>query len=219
MESGRDGASIDQIDDFRDAHLSLARRLISADSKRMYKMDILALAVLKRSLSTASGFSSMFAQGNLLCAASLIRLQIDSSLRFFASTLVDDPDDFCQKVFEGVPIRKIKDKTGNAMMDSYLVEKMSENFPWVEGAYGPASGFIHLSEKHIFSTVSLGVSEGVVKIDVSDVESNPNPVFSGELRVAFMHATFLVLQCVGEWVKAKENIDRTEGFSLFAMAT
>lgn len=219
MESSRDGAVIDQIDDFRDAHLALAKKLISADGKRMYKMDILALAVLKRSLSISSGFSSMFAQGNLLCAASLIRLQVDSSLRFFASTLVDDPDDFCQKVFEGVPIRKIKDKAGNAMTDSYLVEKLSQDFPWVGEVYGPASGFIHLSEKHIFSTVSLGVGEGVIKIEVSDIESNQDPVFSSELKVAFMHATLLVLQCVGEWVKAKENREKTEEFSLFAMAT
>lgn len=209
----------DQIGSIRDAHLSLAKRLVSADDKKMYQMDILALAVLKRSLSVSSGFFSMFAQGNLLCAASMVRLQIDSSLRFFASSLVDDPNGFCKRVFEGVPIRKIKDRAGNAMTDSYLVEKLSQDFPWIGEVYGPASGFIHLSEKHIFSTVSLGVGEGVIKIEVSDVESNPDPVFSGELKVAFMHATLLVLQCVGEWVKAKENREKTEGFSLFAMAT
>ncbi|MGN6150520.1 MAG: hypothetical protein ACTHOH_00740 [Lysobacteraceae bacterium] len=218
MKNDQNGNS-EQFDSIRDAHLSLAKRLVSADEKKMYQMDIFGLAVLKRSMSVSSGFFSMFAQGNLLCAASLVRLQIDSSLRFFASSLVDDPDGFCKKFFEGIPIRRIKDRAGNAMTDSYLVEKLSRGFPWIEEVYGHASGFIHFSEKHIFSAVSLGAGEGAIKIEVSDIESNPDPVFSSELKVAFMHATLLVLQCVGEWVKTKENREKPEDASFFGTVT
>ena len=219
MNSSEATGWTDEFENLREAHLTLAKRLVSADGKRMYKMDILALAVINRSLSISSGFSSVLAQGNLLCAASLVRLQIDSFLRFFASSLVDNHDDFCQKIFEGCPVRKINDKSGKAMTDNYLVGKVSETFPWVEKVYESASGFIHLSEKHIFSAVSLGTKKGSVDIIISDTDAKPDPVFRSELNFVFLDATLLVLQCVGEWVKRKENREHSNDDPLFGTAT
>lgn len=205
MKENFDAGSDLNFEAIREAHISLAKKLIAADGKNMYQMDIMALAVINRSLSISAGISSMIEQGNLLCAASLIRLQIDSSLRFFASTLVEDADNFCKEVFEGKHIRKMKDKCGKSMTDSYLVEKISERFPWVESAYEATSGFIHFSEKHIFSSVNETKSSGSINIRISDVYTEKDSIFRDELKVVLLHSTMLVLQCVGEWVDFKEN--------------
>lgn len=203
-EHSNAGSDLD-FEGIRQAHIRLAKKLIAADGNNMYQMDILALAVINRSLSISSGISSMIEQGNLLCAASLIRLQIDSSLRFFASTLVEDADNFCKEVFEGKHIRKMKDKCGKAMTDSYLVEKVSERFPWVEIAYEATSGFIHFSEKHIFSSVIEAKDNGSISIKISDVHVENNSIFRDELKVLLLQATMLVLQFVGEYVNFKEE--------------
>ncbi len=54
------------------------------------------------------------------------------------------------KVFGGTPIKKIEDKGGKFMTDGYLAGKLNEKYPWVLNVYKKTSGYIHLSETHIF---------------------------------------------------------------------
>jgi hypothetical protein len=60
----------------------------------LYPLDFLALAVLNRSLCLLSGFATLLDSKNLISAAPLTRLQLDNCLRFFASTLVENPHEF-----------------------------------------------------------------------------------------------------------------------------
>jgi hypothetical protein len=87
---------------------------------------------------------------NYICAASLIRLQLDSAVRFTALWSVPDPEDFAEKVSSGEQINKLKNRDGEQMRDAYLVRKLNERYPGVDQCYDHGCGYVHLSDAHFF---------------------------------------------------------------------
>jgi len=168
--------------------------------KVLYPLDFLAFAVLNRSLCLTAGFVTLVGANNLTAAAPLVRLQLDNALRFFASTLVDKPHEFAIKVLGGIRIDKIKGRSGQHLRDAYLVEVLSAHHPWITLVYKETSGFIHLSEKHIFNSLKLTDMEErrfVMKISDRD-EFAPESAFL-EAVDAFTKATKLALELASAW--------------------
>ncbi len=95
-----------------------------------------------------------------MLANSIIRLQLDTILRFFAVHLVDAPHDLATRIVEGESLRDVKDRKNNKMTDRYLCDTFSETekMPWVKTVYERSSGYIHLSNKHIL-TLFTGTEE------------------------------------------------------------
>jgi hypothetical protein len=196
---------IARIEGLRSRHLSLAERMLEADGSKMFSLDLLALAVINRSLSLCVGFVSLVRAENYLCAASLVRLQLDSCLRFFAANLVDDPHAFSASVLKGIPVRKIKDRSGNPMTDRYLVEALSSKYPWMPGVYRATSGFIHLSERHIFSIIRDLQDDGKLSLFVGDGGEDVPQGLWLEMADGFLAATDAQFEFLEGWVFTKAN--------------
>ena len=101
------------------------------------------------------GIREHIEQHNFTCAAPLVRLMLDSLVRLYAASLVDDKDTFFLSIIQGHAINRIKDKDGNLMHDKYLVDKLVEltKMPELRVLYEKTSGFVHFSEKHLFAAV------------------------------------------------------------------
>ena len=67
-----------QLDRSEPKHLDAARYLAEAYGGAVYPLDLLAHAVLHRSLCLVSGFCLLVRSGNFVCAAPLVRLQMDN---------------------------------------------------------------------------------------------------------------------------------------------
>ena len=78
--------------------LETCRRMYTAYASALYPLDLLAAAAFSRSLAQCSGFRALIEARNYICAASILRLQIDTALRFFAAFLVDNPHEFAGSV-------------------------------------------------------------------------------------------------------------------------
>jgi hypothetical protein len=104
-------------------HLILGSAFLGSKGSALYKLDVLAIAVLDRSLALLRGFCDLVEGRNMIAAAPLLRCQLDNGLRFLAPSLVADPHDFAEKVARGIAVRKIKDRGGKLMVDSYLVAR------------------------------------------------------------------------------------------------
>ena len=82
-------------------------------------------------------------------AMMLIRVQLDSCLRFFASTLVADPDRFTEKVLDKKKqVNEMHDRDGETMTGGYLARQLARRSPeysWAPDLYKFASDFIHYS--------------------------------------------------------------------------
>jgi len=109
-----------------------------------YGLDFFAYAVLKRSLAIIAGFSTLLRARNFVCAAALVRLHLDTLLRFAAGTLVDDPHKFATAILKGEHVRKLRDNKGKLMTDQYLVSCLSGQNPWIRRVYNATSGYVHL---------------------------------------------------------------------------
>tara|TARA_R110001583_G_scaffold12279_7_gene54622 strand:- start:125 stop:856 length:732 start_codon:yes stop_codon:yes gene_type:complete len=117
----------------------------------VHQMDLFVSAIVNRGISLSRGFKTLAESNNYICAVPIIRLQIDNCLRFYASTLVTDYNDFFMQYLSGSHIRNIKDAFGNKMTDNYLAKKLDkEVFPGILNMYQNTSGHIHLSNEHTF---------------------------------------------------------------------
>jgi hypothetical protein len=189
-------------------HADMYRAIIVADGEGIYGLDLLAQAVLHRSLMLTSGFADLIEKHNYTCAAPLVRLQIDNALRFFASTLVDDPHDFAVRVVvKGERLDRVKDRDGKQMRDWYLKEKLAEIYPWVEDVYDETSGFVHFSHKHFYSSSRLSEDGNLQFL----MPSEPHDAFVSEddfeeAAFAFNEATKVVLRLMRDWIATKHRV-------------
>ncbi len=132
-------------------HGECAEAIVSAAGGNLYALDLVMLAALKRSLSLTRGFCDLMESGNFVCAAALIRLQLDNVLRAAAPGWAEDQDALSVGVLRGKRISQFKGRDGEPLTDRKLVDRRAATDPWVSDVYRETSGFVHLSWKHIFS--------------------------------------------------------------------
>jgi hypothetical protein len=193
-------------------HLGTFRRMSIAYGSALYPLDLLAAGALNRSVAQCSGFRVLVEARNYICAASILRLQIDTALRFFAAFLVDDPHEFAGSVLKGIHVDKMKDKNGKLMSDAHLRRSLPAKFSWIPKVYEKTSGYIHLSDQHIFQALeSLDGKERALRIKVSATDKELSEKVYCEVIEAFCAATEMFLHYVEGWVCTKDNPDLFSG--------
>ena len=212
--------ALNYIEDDNKIMVDLAAKMLSADDSSLYAFDLFLCSVIKRSLSLSTGFITMIRDQNFICAAPLIRLQLDSALRVFAGFIVDNPRKFAEDVIKGEEIRNMKDRNGKQMTDWYLRNQLTSDslrnlranpddfnnkkYAWVEAVYKNTSGYIHLSDKHFFNTIHPSDhSDGYIQISPKDV--NISDEFYLDAISAFRASTEIIADFVHGWTFTKEN--------------
>jgi hypothetical protein len=195
---------------YHEVHIQLGKAMAEAHGGTFYYLDILATAVINRSLALISGFCLLVEAQNFICAAPLVRLQVDNCLRFSAADLVKNPHSFARQVLEGVPVRKLRDRNNKLMNDRYLAERLNEKYPWVLKLYEEASGYIHLSDKHIFHTVREAKDGRAVSFRVGAADADlPDETYI-EAIMAFTAATDVLVEYIRGWIYVKDNPEELE---------
>ncbi len=113
------------------------------------------MGVGRRAVALSSGFRAMVKQRNSLCAMPMVRMQLDTAIRFYAGFFVTDHQQFCRDVLNGKPINQMKSKDGSKMHDKYLVQRVAERNPWMIDVYETTSGYIHFSHRHIKESIRM----------------------------------------------------------------
>jgi hypothetical protein len=122
-----------------------------------------AASKVNRSISLNKSFELLFNHKIYSSAISIIRLQIDNCIRFYAISLCN-PEYLLTEVINGVPVRKLKDRDGKKMTDAHLIKKIDEFFPSFKSLYEEISGFIHFSIEHLKINNSIIEKEGVMHL-------------------------------------------------------
>lgn len=115
--------------------------------------DLVMLGIIHRSIKINEGFISLIDKWNLLCAAPMIRLQIDTLLRLSYLSTLEDREDISRKLLSGERINNIEGKDGKKLNDYNLKKYATGTFPWINEIYTNTSKFIHFSEKHILTSI------------------------------------------------------------------
>lgn len=196
---------LSKLESTEDIHIHKAKELLEAYGRKFYPLDLLFLAALNRSRSYTGAFLELMRKENYLAAAPMIRQQVDSILRLSASRLVKKPHEFAQRILAGEPIRKMKDMHGNKMTDAYLLRTFKHENPWIDGVYSAGSGFIHLSEKHIFGILADISDDGVLNICISEKQSFVPEANRVEAVEAFYQSIMSIFELCDGWIFTKNN--------------
>ncbi|PKP17869.1 MAG: hypothetical protein CVU05_14725, partial [Bacteroidetes bacterium HGW-Bacteroidetes-21] len=111
-------------------HFDIGLKLFSG---HIYAIDLIVSSVLKRSVSLIDGFCTFIEKKNFICAAPMVRMQIDNAIRLYGTSLVENPNEVVIKILEGFPLSKIEDRNNRKKLtDQYLIDNLSKVFPWIK---------------------------------------------------------------------------------------
>ncbi len=150
------------IDNKTNAMLKLGQQL-TAITPNLEFFDILLVSIVNRTVNLNTAFSSLMRCNNFIAAAPLIRINLDSLLRMYASLICPyDRNTFAEKVLCGEKIRNMKlGETNKRLLDVTLVEELSkiEGMEWVEKIYDAGNSYVHFGEAIIFSSQTIQSEE------------------------------------------------------------
>jgi len=212
MQKTMDQSTLSRISELRayfDEHINVGRCVIKADFPHLFALDLLMFAALNRSACLLRGFCDLLESRNFVCAAPLIRLQLDNCLRVMASSMVTDPHKFSRSVLEGTPIRQMTDRKGRNFTDQYLVKTLAADHPWIEDVYSATSSYIHLSERHMANAIRPQPGgEGIVTLKVTAQDFELDPAIYENAVDVFQKLTDILLSFVGQWANQKDVAGR-----------
>lgn len=196
---------LEELSGFQKKIINSAKQTFIAGDSNLYSLDFFASAVYNRAISLTNGYVLLSKGNNYLAAVSLIRLQLDNVLRFFASSLVKDSSDFVNHFIEGKKISDYKDINGNKLFDSYLAKLLEAYIPGTQKLYDETCAYIHLSNKHFFPTVA--------KVDFTNrkvgIQIGSYDVFSIDEKINFsstmLEVSKLVILVIEKWQQEKSK--------------
>jgi len=199
-------ASLNSLEKRRKRLLKLCKAMMEAYEGAMYPVDLLALGALKRTISTIAGFKLLIESSNMVCARTILRVQIDTALRFYSVFIVDDPHSYSLKILSGKQINQMQDSAGQKMRDAYLVNKLSEEYPWLPIVYKNLSGYIHFSASHLFHPVQKIDNETRSMQFAIQEEDTKFPEFSWVEVIGCLNETIdIFVKYLEGWIFTKAN--------------
>jgi hypothetical protein len=195
----------------KDEVLALGKSMMKAYGGALYPVDILANGAIKRFLSTSSAFRLLVEAMNLVSSRALLRIHLDTAMRFHAVWLVEDPHKFAGNVLSGKQINRMKDRNGKKLTDSYLSSKLSTEYPWVKTVYENLCGYVHFSSQHLFAPIkNVNEKERSVLWEISEKDTN-YPEFSWvEIADCFNETSSIFLKYLYGWIYTKANPEKVE---------
>lgn len=202
---------LDKLDEQKQIHIEVMHKVLQADNSSIFPLDLMSISIAKRSMSIIKGFVEMIRQENFICAIPLLRMQLDNSLRFYAAFLVEHPHKLATEFIDGKHIRNLKDKdTNQKLTDRYLVEKLAKHYPWIIKVYETSSGYIHLSDIHLFNTLGKEVNNRGVNFVISDKDTHITERERFEATYTMFNLTTIVLWLLNSWTITKNGSNSQE---------
>lgn len=132
---------------------------LAAITPKLEPFDLLLISVVNRVVNINSGFCLLMRNRNFFSGAPMVRINLDSLLRIFASYQTDlDRNSFALEVIGGKEIRKMKFAgTKELLHDVNLVRRLSEvdGMKWVKQIYEAGNSFVHFGDAIFFGSRSI----------------------------------------------------------------
>lgn len=163
--------AIKELGEVRQEALEAGMATLMAGSGALTPFDLIVIGAAKRAVSVSVGIEQAVSTRNMVCARALLRMQLDTVLRYSAFRHVDKAQEVARRVIAGEPIRKMKSRCGKPLHDSFLVEKLGEHFSWVPEVYKRTSGYVHFCESQFYDSVaSFQVESGEMEIAINETD-------------------------------------------------
>ena len=195
---------IEVLQELRQDGISLARGIIG---ENLTKDDLFFCATIDRCLHLVDGIMIMLKERNLTCAGPILRLQMDNCMRTYAAFIAEDRAAVTSSLIHGTPIKQFKDVAGKKMVDWYLKDEVAKIDVSFAKVYEQASGYVHLSDKAFYQTVTEIDGAGQLTLQVGHQlpEKHNDPLL--ECADAFIHFVTLHYKMLNAVRKSKEQFD------------
>lgn len=178
-----------------------------ADDRGIFTTDLVALGVARRTYALVDGFVALARQRNPLCCGALLRLQLDTAMRFYACWLVPDPATVAEALLGDTPLDRFLSSDGEKLTDYYLHTKLAARYgKWVDSVYKATSGFVHLTGRAVFDASTdhdaAGGRESVSLQGPGRVWTEPEMV---EVVLAFVESVGITVNLLYSWSYTKSK--------------
>lgn len=150
--------SLIEIENKSKAIIKLGKQL-HAISNEMFPFDLLIIAALNRTVNTNKAFVSLVKDNNFISAIPLIRINLDTLLRLYASNISEfDRNGYALKILSGMEVRKMKHFNSKSKLSDYFLHteiSKVEGMEWVSYLYNIGNSFIHLEKSHFLSSMKI----------------------------------------------------------------
>ncbi len=109
-----------------------AHSLVGLDTAISY-CDFFVFGAIRRTLAQIAGFHQLIEIRNFPCAAGVLRMQIDTAMRFNALTIVEDREAMCRAILNGERLNTFRDADGKKLSDAHLRAKLTVRIPTQSG--------------------------------------------------------------------------------------
>lgn len=120
----------------------------------LLKEDLFFCASADRCVHLIDGMCELLKTRNLTCVGALLRLQMDNCMRTYAAFIAADKDKVVDCLISDNSINKEMSKDGYKLSDAYLKTELNNLDSKFASVYNQASGFIHLSSKAFYQSVT-----------------------------------------------------------------
>lgn len=168
--------------------------------------DLYALAVIHRAHMLNHGILPLVQQGNILAGAALLRMQLDSGLRFWAVSTLPNAHEIALSILDGNNLDTIKHPGGKEKMrDGYLRKLLND--PRFDRVYEWASDHVHLSKTHALHVMAAAKrdSQGLWSFPLGPKASTvPESVFI-DLLENQLEAGAMIFNAVRNWIALRNS--------------
>ena len=195
---------IKSLQGLREKGVVIAKGIIG---ENLTKDDLFFCASLDRCLHLIDGVIVMLKERNLTCAGPLLRLQMDNCMRTYAAFIAEDKAKVIDCLIYGIPIKRERDVNGQKMTDAYLKGEITKIDCRFGNVYEQASGYVHLSEKAFYQTVTDIDDDGKITLQIGHAlpEKRNDPLL--ECADAFCHFIELHYKMLDAVVESKKRFD------------
>jgi hypothetical protein len=201
--------AFEELENRRERLITLTKEMLSAFGGKMYPVDIFVIGAVKRIISTAAGFRLLVESRNMICARTLLRTHLDTALRFYSVFIVKKPHGFVLDVLKGQQINKNIDKDGYKMTDAYLISKLANEYAWLPVVYKNLSGYVHLSEHHLYDSVeNIADESGSISWAITEKDMRFPEKSWVEVIACFNESTDIFIKYLEGWIFTKDNPEK-----------
>lgn len=171
-------------------------------------VDWFVLAAMKKTVSLTHAFCSLIQARNTLTAAALVRLHMDTALRIFGLTLVDDIEAAGTLLMNGGNYRDLRGRDKRKLHDKVLHEELNRHFPGLSGVYENTSSFVHLTAAHIKIGLKEVPHQPVLQFHLRATDDDPSDEVYEDIVDAFEDTTKLILELTEGFMQSSRGPNR-----------
>ena len=166
-------------------------------------IDWYVLAAIKKTASLTHAFCILARARNTLTAAALIRLQLDTALRIFGLSLVDDIEAAGTRLMNDERYQKLKSRDGEALHDAVLHRELNDHYPGLSEAYQATSSYVHLSSAHIKTGLSERPGSPILFFHLKGTDDDQPDDWLADIVDSFDQATSLTAELIEGFMQSR----------------